>query len=175
MPSERNNTQKIISQNICSGCLCSWYSTQAEKAKAKAEAPKISLAEETLGLNARLEWQMTDQKGLDDIKLFTVYTWTSTYSEIEKLFHKTLPNNIYSIQRIENGYQQEQFSVQAAAIKAKYGASFDRAKMQKFLFHETQAVEAIINNATSGFQPLLSGTANAAIFGDGTYFARDAA
>ena len=38
----------------------------------------------------------------------------------------------------------------------------------------TTAVDMIGNAPTTGFLPLLAGTATGAIYGDGTYFARDA-
>ena len=43
------------------------------------------------------------------------------------------------------------------------------------LFHGTNAVEAIVNSVDGhGFLPMLAGTSTGAIWGDGTYFARDA-
>lgn len=43
------------------------------------------------------------------------------------------------------------------------------------LFHGTDAVEMIVNSTDGhSFLPLLAGTAVGAIWGDGTYFARDA-
>ena len=38
----------------------------------------------------------------------------------------------------------------------------------------TTAVDMIVNAPTTGFLPLLAGTATGALYGDGTYFARDA-
>lgn len=43
------------------------------------------------------------------------------------------------------------------------------------LFHGTTAIESIVNSTDGhGFLPLLTGTAVGGLFGDGTYFARDA-
>ena len=47
--------------------------------------------------------------------------------------------------------------------------------MRRLLFHGTSAVEAIVNSVDGhGFLPLLAGTSTGAIWGNGTYFARDA-
>jgi poly [ADP-ribose] polymerase 10/14/15 len=55
------------------------------------------------------------------------------------------------------------------------GADYDPTTMQRMLFHGTEAVEAIINSTDGhGFLPLLAGARNAAQFGNGVYFARDA-
>jgi len=44
----------------------------------------------------------------------------------------------------------------------------------RWAFHGTDAIEAIIGNPISGFQPLASGARKGSIWGPGTYFARDA-
>ena len=64
--------------------------------------------------------------------------------------------------------------VQAAAIKDEIGTDYAPAAMRQRLFHGTSAVESIIGGHSAGFLPLLSGTTVGAIWGDGTYFARDA-
>lgn len=47
--------------------------------------------------------------------------------------------------------------------------------MKRMLFHGTEAVEAIVNSVDGhGFLPMLAGTSTGAIWGNGTYFARDA-
>ena len=55
------------------------------------------------------------------------------------------------------------------------GANWDEGRMRRMLFHGTNAVEAIVNSVDGhGFLPMLAGTSTGAIWGDGTYFARDA-
>ena len=55
------------------------------------------------------------------------------------------------------------------------GANWDEGRMRQMLFHGTNAVEAIVNSVGGhGFLPMLAGTSTGAIWGDGTYFARDA-
>ena len=138
-----------------------------------------------LGLDARAQWQSAGQKGpkrakkgqkgLDAAKPFAVPAGTPDHAEIATEFSKTLPFfAIDTIERVENGYQHEQFSVHAKGIAAKYGAGFDTGSMRRLLFHGTDAIEPIVNDVVSGFKPLLSGTVTGAIHGDGTYFARDA-
>jgi poly [ADP-ribose] polymerase 7/11/12/13 len=94
-------------------------------------------------------------------------------------FSRTMPSDALDvIQRIENGPQHEIFSVQRQNVERdvrSVGQRFDRSKMVRLLFHGTSetALNSIINS-TSGFQPLLAGTTTGAVWGDGTYFARDA-
>jgi len=55
------------------------------------------------------------------------------------------------------------------------GVNWDEGRMRQMLFHGTNAVEAIVNSVDGhGFLPMLAGTSTGAIWGDGTYFARDA-
>ena len=65
--------------------------------------------------------------------------------------------------------------LQVSAIKQQLGDDWDAASMRRMLFHGTEAVEAIVNSVDGhGFLPLLAGTSTGAIWGNGTYFARDA-
>ena len=151
---------------------------------ATPSGPADLLTRPALGLDARARWQSTDRLGLDETKLFVVPAGSQEHDEISAEFDKTLPHlAIDTIERIENGYQHEQFSVHAKAVEASCGAPrsigfflvfFLRATMRRLLFHGTDAVECIVNDMVSGFKPLLSGSVTGAIHGDGTYFARDA-
>jgi hypothetical protein len=68
----------------------------------------------------------------------------------------------------------EALQLTASAIKRQLGAAFDRGRMQRLLFHGTNAVEMIINAAVgNAFLPLKSGNRTGAIHGEGTCFARD--
>lgn len=98
-------------------------------------------------------------------------------------FSATLPNkSIDCIERIENGVLEESFSLAAANIRKQLSRSGQLKKIGqqpsqivKELFHGTAAVPMIVNSPDgNGFLPLLAGTAVGAIWGDGTYFARDA-
>ena len=78
-----------------------------------------------LGFDGRKQWQSTDQKGVDDTKLFEVKVGSDEHARITADFNKTLGFlGIDSIKRVENGYQHEQYSVHAKAIEAKWGSAF---------------------------------------------------
>lgn len=84
---------------------------------------------------------------------------------------------IDKIERVENGAQRELYTVFRRNLERSLGSAFDPTRMIRLLFHGTGATSAqrIIRSETGGFLPLLAGTATGAIWGDGTYFARDAA
>ena len=130
-----------------------------------------------LGLEGRTTWQSREKHGLDSQKLFVVIKPSDEFSTVESSFRKTLPSvEIDLIERIENGPQHESFSVYQRNVQRRLGDAFDRATMVRLLFHGTteDACKSIINSDVAGFQPLLAGVATGALWGDGTYFARDA-
>jgi poly [ADP-ribose] polymerase 7/11/12/13 len=117
--------------------------------------------------------------GQDQTKLFDMDRESEEFKTVQLFFAKTMPCNIVldAIQRIENGPQHDIFCVQRKNVRKdmrKVGKRFERSSIL-LLFHGTSesALDSIINS-TSGFQPLLAGSATGAIWGDGTYFARDA-
>lgn len=85
---------------------------------------------------------------------------------------------IVSIERVQNEMQLEgSFLPYYEQIKAAIGSqdvSFEKGVHTRWAFHGTQAIDAIISNPISGFQPLASGTRAGSIWGPGSYFARDA-
>ena len=167
LPTYNGNLSAVV------GELVKMTATDTTTASGPAAPPAPSRADlltrVTLGLDTRGQWQSTDQKGLDDVKLFAVRSGSSEHVEIASEFDKTLPHlQIDTIERIENGYQHEQFSVHAKAVKASCGATHNRLMMRRLLFHGTDAVDSIVNDMVSGFKPLLSGTVTGAIHGDGT-------
>ena len=91
-------------------------------------------------------------------------------------FTKTLSSaTIDRLERVENGFLNESFELQATVMAKSIGAEYNAAEMRQLLFHGTDAVEAIVNSTDGhGFLPLLAGSKVGAIWGDGTYFARDA-
>lgn len=133
-----------------------------------------------LGMTTRSLWESTDQKGTDQEKLFAVAAATPEHVKVAIDFAKTLPaRTIDRIDRVENGYQHEQFSVKVSSIANTIGAAYDEQTMLRYLFHGTREVgttriNSILNNPTAGFRPLMSGSTTGAIWGDGAYFARDA-
>lgn len=128
-----------------------------------------------LGLDLRATWQSQGRKGMDQNKLFLVHPGSGEYQQAVTMFNKTMSGfSVDKLERIENGAQHETSSVQAHVIKSANGAS-SRDQISRMLFHgaDLSALASIINGV-NGFQPLLAGTATGAIWGDGTYFARDA-
>ena len=121
----------------------------------------------------RTRWQ---SDGLGSTKLFAVPATSSEFVDIESQFLQTLPRSrINRIERIENAPMHESFLLQVMALKQQLADDWDAASMRRLLFHGTSAVEDIINSVDGhGFLPLLAGTSTGAIWGDGTYFARDA-
>ena len=122
-------------------------------------------------------WASTNQAGMDTQKLFPVLFPSGEFGKVANQFAATLPfKTVDLIERIENGVLQESFSLAAGNIGkqlSKTGQS--PAQMVKSLFHGTSAVTMIVNSTDgNGFLPMLAGTAVGALWGDGTYFARDA-
>lgn len=131
-----------------------------------------------LGFEMRGRWQSRDRAGLDDNRLFRVATLGEEFEAISSEFLRTLPSaTIDAIDRVENGPQHELYSVHRRNLErdaAQFGGG--AKKLVMLLFHGTseEAVQCIVNSDTAGFLPLLAGTTTGALWGDGTYFARDA-
>lgn len=118
--------------------------------------------------------EVTSTPDQDNINLFTVKQGEE-FDEVAKKFKSTMSNaSIVQIQRVQNQAMHQAFLLQLSTLK-KQLKGWDGDTMRRKLWHGTQAVEAIVNSEDGyGFLPLLSGTATGAIWGDGTYFARDA-
>jgi hypothetical protein len=88
---------------------------------------------------------------------------------------------IQRIQRVENGHQYEAFLQQKETITEEIAelAELDVqcSNVVRLLFHGTKkdSTHDIIHGRTAGFEPLASGVRTGAIWGNGAYFARDAA
>ena len=98
------------------------------------------------------------------------------YRLIARLFAATLPTAfVAKIERVQNSEQHEMFTTKLNLLRKSLGRSFDPIQMQQMLFHGTtmDALRAIVNG-NEGFEPMLSGSATGALYGEGTYFARDA-
>jgi hypothetical protein len=121
---------------------------------------------------------------MDANKLYQVDTQSPEFAAVEANFHTTLSaKSVDSIHRIENGLLHEMFLLDSTNIEKQCrkaaqanGASLS-GSLRRELFHgtTTAAVNMIVNSTDGhGFLPLLAGSAVGAIYGDGTYFARDA-
>jgi poly [ADP-ribose] polymerase 7/11/12/13 len=138
--------------------------------------PTFREAVEFLGrvLEGRPYW---GQGGSDEgIQLVSLSPETREFGEIAARFRKTLQQaTLVRIDRVQNGPLYESFLLQVETLKKQMGANWDEGRMRQMLFHGTNAVEAIVNSVDGhGFLPMLAGTSTGAIWGDGTYFARDA-
>jgi poly [ADP-ribose] polymerase 7/11/12/13 len=129
-----------------------------------------------LGLDRRDRWQSTGCRGLDETKLFAVDTSSAEYEVVRSAFARTMPHaEIDSIQRVENGPQHEAFSLHFSQVAASLAHGGVPGGVTRMLFHGTgdePAVQSIVHG--SGFQVTLSGSRVGALYGEGTYFARDA-
>lgn len=86
--------------------------------------------------------------------------------------------HVVSIERVENGRQELGSSVPYRESVRKsindQGLIFEPGVHTCWAFHGSDAIDSIINNPIAGFQPLASGSRGSAVWGSGTYFARDA-
>jgi hypothetical protein len=136
-----------------------------------------------LGLDGRGRWQSRDHAGLDANRLFPVAEGSEEFRAIADEFTRTLPAvSLDEIQRVENGPLHELYSVHrrnverdVETVRGSLGG-VRQGPLVLLLFHGTSeaAIQCIVNSDTAGFLPLLSGTTTGALWGDGTYFARDA-
>ncbi|CAE8742774.1 unnamed protein product [Polarella glacialis] len=146
----------------------------------------------TPGMGRRL-WASAEQKGMDDQILFPVPEGSEEHQKIATIFKSqpAVPRaygdmnpgaweqiSIYKIERVENGMQEDgsaepYYKALQRGIENQ-GAPFVPGLHTRWVFHGSSAVESIVTNPISGFQPLMSGSRAAALWGPGTYFARDA-
>jgi hypothetical protein len=128
-----------------------------------------------LGFEDRAHWQSRDKAGLDDKRLFPVRQGSDEFEAIAGELLRTLTGaTVDSIERVENGPQHELYSVHRRNLERDVAQS--GKKVVHLLFHGTseEAVQSIVHSDSAGFLPLLAGTTTGALWGDGTYFARDA-
>ena len=79
-------------------------------------------------------WASTGKKGTDPDKLFAVGPGSAEFQSIAAEFTKTLPQlKIGAIERVENGYQHEMFTVFAKGVEQVVGAQYDARTMRRLL------------------------------------------
>jgi len=153
-------------------------------------------AEAWLGYSSsglRRLWTSKEQKGMDDQVLFEVPVDCEEYATVRAIFranpkvprayHDMNPGmwqdiTILKIERVENGMQEDgsaepYFNALQRGIENQ-GIRFRPGLHTRWAFHGSDAVESIVTNPISGFQPLMSGSRAQSLWGPGTYFARDA-
>lgn len=138
-------------------------------------------------------WQSEDQKGMDDKVLFEVDPSTEEFEKVATIF-RAQPTHarayfdmnpgmwqhltIARIERVENGMQEdgnaEPYFRSLERGITNQGVVFVPGVQTTWAFHGSTAIESIVSNPISGFQPLMSGSRAQAVWGSGTYFARDA-
>jgi poly [ADP-ribose] polymerase 10/14/15 len=157
-------------------------------------------AEERLGCtpaDLRRFWASSDGRGMDSKKTFEVPAGSEEFKSVSTAFfsapkespyysHVAGPvqmaqwanTEILKIERVENGPQmsgsaQPYYESLRKCIEDQ-GLAFEPGVHTRWAFHGTAAVDSIISNPISGFQPLTSGARVGTVWGTGTYFARDA-
>mmetsp|Transcript_27382 Transcript_27382/g.63784 ORF Transcript_27382/g.63784 Transcript_27382/m.63784 type:complete len:251 (+) Transcript_27382:329-1081(+) len=143
----------------------------------------------------RERWASRGRQGRDERLLFEVLADSEEFQNVVTVF-KALPSEqpayilasqavwdavqVLRVERVENGLQEEgSFKPYCDALCrsfAEQGICCEPGVHTRWAFHGADAVatESIITNPVAGFQPLASGSRNAALWGSGTYFARDA-
>jgi len=155
-------------------------------------------AERWLGLRPerlRERWSSRGRRGRDERVLFEIPTGSDEFQHVAAVF-KAAPAEkeaynlspqeewdavqVLRVERIENGPQQDGgFTPYCENVYQAFAAQsikFEAGVHTCWAFHgaDTTATESIVTNQVAGFQPLASGSRNAALWGSGTYFARDA-
>jgi hypothetical protein len=159
------------------------------------------LALQNLGFSAsnRKYWESKDKKGKDRNKLFDVDPGSEEYKLVSDIFLANADpaslstydrpkgrqqrdwgkaRRIVKIQRVENGYQQEQndiiFGAQLSHIEAVSDDVDSFPETARWVFHGTNAsaMDAIVQNPVSGFTARGAGSTGT-LWGAGIYFARD--
>jgi poly [ADP-ribose] polymerase 7/11/12/13 len=131
-----------------------------------------------LGLDRRSKWESKGQAGLDARRLFRVGPTSDEFAAVAAAMLATLPSvTVDNVERVENGPQHELYSVHRRNVERELAQQGGAGPAARLLFHGTSeaAVQSIVQSDTSGFLPLLAGSTTGALWGDGTYFARDAA
>jgi len=123
-----------------------------------------------------------ESRGRSDQKLYNVDRNCPEFPFVEKLFMENMPNyrnsTITRVERVENGSLYDNYTAQRRIIVMTITKAPDTVssgmenRFVKWLFHGTKQ-ETIDNIVNSGYLPMLAGSAVGAIWGDGTYFARD--
>ena len=157
--------------------------------------PDRCKAEQELGFvpdQLRQYWASTRAKGLDDDKLFEVPSSTREYECVAQLFRSTTcvpryyksgisddlwrDTQIDKIERIENGAQQENSEHFWGLVRRLCGGQIQAGVHVRWAFHgaSVEAYDSIIHDPLSGFNAAVAGQNLGALWGKGTYFARDA-
>eukprot|EP00931_Biecheleriopsis_adriatica_P061318 TRINITY_DN36872_c0_g1_i1.p1 TRINITY_DN36872_c0_g1~~TRINITY_DN36872_c0_g1_i1.p1 ORF type:complete len:944 (-),score=165.95 TRINITY_DN36872_c0_g1_i1:92-2923(-) len=177
--------------------LCSEECPEASLIRSwKANLPRERLeAEEWLGYTPDSifkHWTVAPSSNTSSTRLVQLPAITEEFSRVAAIF-KAAPaspsyeagprgqweqRQVVKVERVENGRQALGSAVPyLAALRRsvkEQSLEFEPGVHTVWAFHGTDAIEHIITNPVSGFNPFASGTCRQAAWGLGTYFARDA-
>ncbi len=144
-----------------------------KKTKSSDDISPLDRLMKILGMVDRKFWV---SKGMDDSPLKSVDPTDTEFQDISASFRLTIPSaSVDEIHRVENIMLHEGFSVLCHNVQKQVSASgiYANEPLVRLLFHGTNksALDSVVHQ---GFLPMLAGTNVGAIYGNGTYFARDA-
>lgn len=135
-------------------------------------------------------------RGMDNKKLHEVLPGSEEFQHVAAVFmssphelpaYRVGPQAIWdrgvrilAIQRVENGLQfngsTKPYYESLRRNLEVQGIDFEPGTHTSWAFHGAQpaAIESIVGDTLTGFQPLAAGSRSANVWGSGTYFARDA-
>jgi len=147
--------------------------------------PARKEAEAFLGFDPNGLTRFWESKGRDCPR-FAVAPGSEEFRAVEAIFRADPPDKIYrfegdwagarvlGVDRVESQGQQRGTDSYYGRVRSslrQQGVEFVNGVHTRWLFHGSSAIDGIIQDAVSGFKPLLS---QKAIWGSGVYFARDA-
>ncbi|OCT63245.1 hypothetical protein XELAEV_18044343mg [Xenopus laevis] len=109
-----------------------------------------------------------DPMDTEQLKILPLKSGDQEYNSVQGMFAQTCQMKIITIQRVQNQYLWQNYTIKKQSIDTKNGSTNN----EKQLFHGTDP--STINNVNNnGFNRSYAGK-NASIIGNGTYFAVDA-
>merc|ERR1712190_578733 len=122
-------------------------------------------------------WASADRRGLDGQELYEVPLGSEEFRRVSAVFRsasKAQPfyvgarpeiwanTGIVRIERVENGLQEvgsaKPYAESLQMSLEDQGLAFEPGLHTRWAFHGTSAIESIVSNPMTGFQPLTSGT-----------------
>lgn len=138
-------------------------------------------------------WASSRHRGRDDCKLYEVPRDSQEFEAVAVIFSdapRETPaytgaapgiwkrTKIQKVERIENGLLEggsaEPYYESLQRCIEEQGIPFEEGVHTRWAFHGTDAIDSIVLDPVTGFQPLASGSRLGTLWGSGTYFARDA-
>lgn len=139
-------------------------------------------------------WSSPGRRGAEVKKLLKVNAGSEEFQHVAAVFKahpkETPAYNVYppaewdkvrilQIDRVENGEQERSTRPYYDSVRKSVegqGLEFEPGIHTSWAFHgaDVAAIESIVSDPVIGFQPLASGSRNSAVWGAGSYFARDA-